>query len=235
MRYGEGHSASNGRERRSLTRYSGYVIRTAAGMVAARGVRGVALAAGGAALFAVGATAAGVAVAGAAGPAASGTVSACVNNRTRVVTVPSAGQSCPAGTTALLLQGPAWPPGLGIVDSGPRFHLSGPQALAFDGTHLWVANQAGNSVTELNASDGSFVQNLSGGSYNFQTPVALLSDGTHIWVANIGGASVTEFNASDGSFVRNLSGGATPSTRPLAWPSTARTSGSPTRAVAPTR
>jgi hypothetical protein len=79
--------------------------------------------------------------------------------------------------------------------------------IAFDGTHIWVANYGGASVTELNASNGSWVQTLSGGSYGFNAPVAVAFDGTHIWVANENGASVTELNASGGSWVQTLSGG----------------------------
>jgi len=81
-------------------------------------------------------------------------------------------------------------------------HLSG---LAFDGTHLWVGNLDGNSVTEINASDGSLVRVLSASKYSFDEPVALAFDGTHVWVSNLDGNSVTEINASDGSLVRVLS------------------------------
>ena len=42
----------------------------------------------------------------------------------------------------------------------------------------------GNSVTEINASDGSWVQTLSGGSYGFNGPYGVAFDGTHIWVTN---------------------------------------------------
>jgi hypothetical protein len=35
-----------------------------------------------------------------------------------------------------------------------------PAGLVFDGTDIWVANLGGNSVTELDASDGSWVQAL---------------------------------------------------------------------------
>ena len=82
-----------------------------------------------------------------------------------------------------------------------------PYGLAFDGTHLWVANYSGNSLTELNASDGSWVRTLSGGSYGFNGPLGVAFDGTHLWVTNYTGSSVTELNASDGSWVRTLSGG----------------------------
>ena len=61
-----------------------------------------------------------------------------------------------------------------------------------DGTHVWVANNQGDSVTELNASDGSWVQTLSGGSYGFNAPYAIAVDSTHVWVADANGDSVTE-------------------------------------------
>jgi hypothetical protein len=92
-------------------------------------------------------------------------------------------------------------------DLNPSYDFEGPSALAFDGQHIWVVNNEGLSVTELNASDGSFVRNLSGGSYNFNAPFSIAFDGQHIWISDLGTTSVTEVNASDGSFVRNLSGG----------------------------
>jgi DNA-binding beta-propeller fold protein YncE len=48
--------------------------------------------------------------------------------------------------------------------SGGSYAFYGPYGVAFDGTHIWVTNYGGNSVTELNAADGSWVQTLSGGS-----------------------------------------------------------------------
>jgi hypothetical protein len=60
-------------------------------------------------------------------------------------------------------------------------------------------------VTKVNASDGSFVQNLSGGSYNFSLPDGVAFDGLHVWVSNPGNNSLTELTTG-GSFVRNLSG-----------------------------
>ena len=89
--------------------------------------------------------------------------------------------------------------------SGGRYGFKDPDAIAVDGTHIWVANGGvpanggGGSVTELNASDGSWVQTLSGGSYGFYSPDAIAVDGTHVWVANDNGdandSSVTEFPA----------------------------------------
>jgi hypothetical protein len=98
--------------------------------------------------------------------------------------------------------------------------LSAASAIAVDGAHVWVVSDplsGDGSVTELNASDGSWVRTLSGGRYGFRYPSAIAADGTHIWVANDpetgdgeppqpGDGSVTELNASDGSWVRTLSG-----------------------------
>ncbi len=61
-----------------------------------------------------------------------------------------------------------------------------------------MANYSDNTVTELNASDGSLVQTI---------PVvdlsrAVSSDGTHVWVTSL--ETVTELNASDGSLVQTI-------------------------------
>ncbi len=93
------------------------------------------------------------------------------------------------------------------VYSGGKYGFSQPYGIAADGTHVWVANYAAASVTELNASDGRWVATLSGGSYGFNQPSAIAVAGGHVWVANGGGNSVTELNASDGRWVATLSGG----------------------------
>ena len=58
--------------------------------------------------------------------------------------------------------------------------------MAFDGTYIWVTNSNGNSVTEINASDGSWMLTLYGGSYWFSHPYGVAFDGAHIWVDNTG-------------------------------------------------
>ena len=90
----------------------------------------------------------------------------------------------------------------------PNYFTAGdtPIALAFDGAHIWVADATGNSVTELNASDGSKVGTFTAGG-DFNHPFALAFDGAHIWVANYYGNSVTEFNASDGSKIGTFTAG----------------------------
>ena len=92
------------------------------------------------------------------------------------------------------------------VYSAASYGFKAPNRIAADGTHVWVTNPPGNSVTELNASDGSWVATLTGARYGFNGPVGIAADGTHVWVASTNGNSVTELNASDGSPVRTLTG-----------------------------
>ena len=98
-----------------------------------------------------------------------------------------------------------------VVYSGGSYGFGNPDAIAVDGSRVWVASLSG-SVTELNAANGSVLRTLTGGSYGFSSPEGIATDGTHVWVTNLGGGasgsgSVTELNASNGSWVRTLSGG----------------------------
>jgi hypothetical protein len=70
-----------------------------------------------------------------------------------------------------------------------RLFHSAPAFMVFDGTHIWVGNETGNSVTELNVSDGSKVGTFTGGG-DIGVPGGLAFDGAHIWVANSQGNSV---------------------------------------------
>jgi DNA-binding beta-propeller fold protein YncE/outer membrane protein OmpA-like peptidoglycan-associated protein len=80
--------------------------------------------------------------------------------------------------------------------------VNGPEAIANDGTHLWVVNSTYNSLTELNE-DGSFVQSIPVGN----APDAVAADGTNVWVANAGDGTVTLLTAN-GTFVSTFSVGA---------------------------
>src|SRR6266581_217839 len=85
----------------------------------------------------------------------------------------------------------------GVHVSGGDF--SSPAAIASDGTHVWVANYDGNSVTELSARTGRLVKVISGSRYKFADPTAIASDGTRVWVPS---ESVTELNARTGRLVK---------------------------------
>jgi YVTN family beta-propeller protein len=90
------------------------------------------------------------------------------------------------------------------VPSGSLFSFSG---VSSDGSHVWVAIFGTSTVTEQNASDGSFVQTIGVGA----DPSGISSDGTHVWVANSGDSTVSELNASDGSVVQTIGVGTGPS------------------------
>jgi hypothetical protein len=102
--------------------------------------------------------------------------------------------------------------------SGGRYGLHHPAAIAAGGGHIWVANdpQVGDgqtpkpgdgSVTELDASDGSWVRTLSGRRYSFDFSGPMAVTGADVWVVNGLGDSVTELNATTGSLIRTVSGG----------------------------
>lgn len=80
--------------------------------------------------------------------------------------------------------------------SGGRYGFNLPDAIAVAASRVWVANAGDPStVTELNASNGSFVHIVSG---YFAGPAGIAVTGNTLWVANYGGdggASVAEVNA----------------------------------------
>ena len=66
------------------------------------------------------------------------------------------------------------------VISGSKYKFNQPEAVASDGTHVWVANYGGNSVTELNALTGALVDVISGRKYGFAGPRAITTDGSDV-------------------------------------------------------
>lgn len=77
------------------------------------------------------------------------------------------------------------------------YSFSSPNSAAVVGADMFVTNGAGNSVTEVNASTGAFLSQISGPHYKFQSPSAIVAVGTDLFVANAAGDSVTEFSASN--------------------------------------
>jgi hypothetical protein len=88
--------------------------------------------------------------------------------------------------------------------SSPR-EFDAPSGLVFGGGHLWVANEAGNSVTEIDPSNGAWLATIAAKRDGFAQPTAITRDGSDLFVAN-GGGSVTELRANTGALVRTLSG-----------------------------
>ena len=81
-----------------------------------------------------------------------------------------------------------------------------PNAILFDGANIWVANQQGDSVMKLSASDGSNLGTFPTGS----RPIALAYDGENIWVANKLSNNVMKLRASDGSLIETIKVGRGP-------------------------
>jgi outer membrane protein assembly factor BamB len=92
----------------------------------------------------------------------------------------------------------------GLSTSSDR-EFDAPSGLAFGGGHLWVTNEAGNSVSEINPSSGSWIATFESKKYGFRRPTAITRYGPYLFVANAVG-SVSELRASDGAFVRTISG-----------------------------
>jgi len=81
-----------------------------------------------------------------------------------------------------------------------------PTGLAIGGGHLWVTNEAGDSVTEINPSNGAWIATIARAKgYRFNRPVAITRNGANLFIANAGD-SVTEITASSGQLVRVISG-----------------------------
>ena len=80
-----------------------------------------------------------------------------------------------------------------------------PSGLAFGGGHLWVTNQAGNSLTEIDPSTGAWMGSFLGARYGFSHPTAIASAGSDLFVANETG-SLSEVRASNGAAIRTISG-----------------------------
>ncbi len=81
-----------------------------------------------------------------------------------------------------------------------------PFGVSSDGTHVWVANSADNTVTELDASTGAVIQTIAVGI----EPEGVSSDGTHVWVTNSGTDTVTELDASTGAVIQTITVGREP-------------------------
>jgi YVTN family beta-propeller protein len=67
-----------------------------------------------------------------------------------------------------------------------------PNAVAFDGTNIWVTNRGSSTVTKLLASTGAVVGTYSVGNL----PIGIAFDGTNIWVANQNSNSVTRIGGT---------------------------------------
>src|SRR5262249_39997972 len=113
----------------------------------------------------------------------------------------------------------------------PGWAFAGPDAIAADRARVWVANNGGNSVTELSAATGALIRVVAGQRYQFSGPVAITANPSNVWVANATGNSLTEINAATGALIRVISAPATRSAAPARSPPTPATSGWPAGAA----
>ncbi|HEV3313258.1 MAG TPA: hypothetical protein VG815_22335 [Chloroflexota bacterium] len=94
----------------------------------------------------------------------------------------------------------------------PRF--AEPTTLTADGTHVWVLNGVGRTVTELDAATGATVRVIGGQQYHLVQPTAIVAGGGHVFVTDAATpryrygskGAVTEIDASTGKLVRVLQG-----------------------------
>jgi hypothetical protein len=86
------------------------------------------------------------------------------------------------------------------------YGFNAPDAAVLDGPVLFVANKAGDSVTEIKATTGAYISTIQGGQYHLDGPTALKLIGQELFVASGPGGSVTELNAKTGAVTRVMAG-----------------------------
>jgi DNA-binding beta-propeller fold protein YncE len=91
-----------------------------------------------------------------------------------------------------------------MIDSGAKFKFSGPVGITVADGRLWVANSAGQSVTEFGWRPHKFVMDRTAPRYGFSGSAAIASGWNHVWIANTRADSVTEVSASTGNLLRRL-------------------------------
>ena len=101
------------------------------------------------------------------------------------------------------LHGPPPPP---VAQYSAGYGLDAPIAVSMVGSDLFVANESGNSVTEVNASSGAHIATIAGSSFGLDQPTAIISDGPDLFIANGARNTVTEIDSTNRSFVRTISG-----------------------------
>jgi hypothetical protein len=93
-----------------------------------------------------------------------------------------------------------------VVTSTDPAATTGPEAVTFDGTYIWIARQFSDSVTRVRASDGA----VSGTFAVGKRPVALLYAGGYVWVANLLSDNVVRLSPSTGAIAGTFTVGKAP-------------------------
>src|ERR1700686_4863644 len=68
----------------------------------------------------------------------------------------------------------------GGVSTSPVLEFDSPSGLAFGGGHLWVTNEAGNSISEINPSNGSWIATFNAKNDGFRRPTAITRFGPYL-------------------------------------------------------
>lgn len=85
--------------------------------------------------------------------------------------------------------------------SGEDHGFDAGSAVESDGIHVWVADSYDNSVAEVDAITGTWMQTLSRSRYHLNTPWAMAISGSHLWIANYGAWIQKPKDNSPGSVV----------------------------------
>jgi hypothetical protein len=103
---------------------------------------------------------------------------------------------------------PTQPPGTPILALS---NLGGsPASIAFDGTHLWTANQGGSvSIITPQATTPYPPGNVTTVTTGFVMPVGVLYDGAHIWVTDFGAGTLLKLDPV-GAILQGVTVGAQP-------------------------
>jgi DNA-binding beta-propeller fold protein YncE len=64
-----------------------------------------------------------------------------------------------------------------------------PQFVAFDGANIWVTNQGSNSISKLNACNGSLIGIFPAGG----TTTGIAFDGVNVWASNNADGTLSKF------------------------------------------
>jgi YVTN family beta-propeller protein len=102
------------------------------------------------------------------------------------------------------------------AEASAGYGLDSPTSAAVVDADLFVANGAGNSLTEVNASTGAHIATVSGAAFGFARPQAIVAVGGDLFVANGTGNSVSEVEAKNRSLVRQIAGAAFEFSDPVA-------------------
>ena len=81
---------------------------------------------------------------------------------------------------------------------------NGPHGVAFDGTHIWVANLKGKTVSKIDINTNIEVEKVTVGESDKPGPQGVAFDGAHIWVTNHNEGSVSKIDINNINDVKTV-------------------------------